>query len=127
MGVFTIQANKSNLSIGEVAGTPSSFSCLFCRHSLADSCFDDSVIQKVQETTSRSLDILPKLQFDSFDFVNPIGFSGGLWLCWNFSAISLNVVLKNNIMMHRMEYFPHLILIALLLFFYGYPQHHKQK
>ena len=50
-GDSTIQANKSNLSIGDVTGTLPSFSCLFYRHSLAYSCFNDSVTQKVQETT----------------------------------------------------------------------------
>ena len=43
MSVLTIEAKKSNLSIGETAGTPPSFSCLFCRFSLAGSCFDDLV------------------------------------------------------------------------------------
>ena len=32
-------------------GIPPPFSYLFCRHSLAGAYFDNSVIQKVQETT----------------------------------------------------------------------------
>ena len=59
-------------------------------------------ISETKVNASRSLDILLKLEFDSFDFVNPISFSVGLWLCWNSSAISLNFVLKNNRMMHCM-------------------------
>ena len=31
---------------------PQQFSCLFCSYSLVGSCFDDSVIQKVQKTTN---------------------------------------------------------------------------
>ena len=50
-GDSTIQANESNLSIGDATSTPPPFSCLFCKHSLTGSCFDDSVTQKVQETT----------------------------------------------------------------------------
>ena len=49
--VFTLQRDESNLSIGEAAGKRPSFSCLFCMYSLASSCFNSSVIQKVQETT----------------------------------------------------------------------------
>ena len=84
-------------------------------------------LSKKKVNVSRSLDILPKLQFDSFDFVNPIGFSGGLWLCWNSSAISLNIVLKNNTMMHCVVYLAHLNINCSISFLYRYPQHHKQK
>ena len=53
-GAFSLsRLKKSNLSIGEAAGIPLSFSYLFCRHLLASSYFDGSVIQKVQETIGR--------------------------------------------------------------------------
>ena len=57
---------------------------------------------------NKSLDILPKLQFDCFDFVNPIGFSGGLWLCWNSNVISWDIIMTNDKMFHRMVYFSNL-------------------
>ena len=37
-------------------------------------------LSETKVNASRSLNILSKLQFGSFNFVNPIGFSRGLWL-----------------------------------------------
>ena len=50
---------KSNLNIGEAASKPPPDSSLFCRYSLAGSCFNGSVIQKVQETTRGLTSALP--------------------------------------------------------------------
>ena len=76
---------------------------------------------------NKSLDILPKLQFDCFDFVNPIGFSGGLWLCWNSNVISWDIIITNDRMFHRMVYFSNLNINCFFTFLYGYPQHFKPK
>ena len=48
-------------------------------------------------------------------------------MCWNSSAISFNIVLKNNTMMHCVVYLAHLNINCSISFLYGYPQHHKQK
>ena len=37
-----------------------------------------SFLSETKVNASRSLNVLPKLQFDSFNFVNHIGFSGDL-------------------------------------------------
>ena len=54
-------------------------------------------------------------------------FFEGLWLCWNSSVVSLNIIVKNNIMFHCMAYFSHLNINCFITFLYGYLQHHKQK
>ena len=32
---------------------------------------------------NKSMNIFPKLQFNCYEFINLIGLSGGLWICWN--------------------------------------------
>ena len=41
---------------------------------------------------NRTMNILPKLPFECYDIVDPVGFLGGLWLCWNSSIITLNII-----------------------------------
>ena len=53
-------------------------------------------LSEIKVNANRSLDNLPKLLFESFEYVNPIGLSGGLWLCWNSNVVSLDIILKNN-------------------------------
>ena len=90
--------------------------------------FDPSILflSKTKVNANKSLDIYPELQFDCFDFVNSIGFSRGLCLCWNPKVVSSNIILKSNRMIHCMVYFL-LNINCFITFLYGYPQHHKQK
>ena len=53
-------------------------------------------LSKTRVNRNRILNILPKLSYDFYDFINPIGYSKGLWLCWNFNVFSLDIILKNN-------------------------------
>ena len=59
---------------------------------------------------SRSLDIFPKLQ----------ALTLLIRLCWNFNVVSLNIILKNNRMIHCMVYFSHLNTNCFITFLYGY-------
>ena len=61
---------------------------------------------KVKVNANRSMNILPKLQFNRYEVIYPIGLSGGLWLCWNFNVIDLDIILKNCRMIHCMGYVP---------------------
>ena len=69
MDVFTLEAKKSNLTIGEATGGHTTVVfLLFCRYSLAGSCFDDSVIQKVQETIGRKKIFMLVIKDEGFFF-----------------------------------------------------------
>ena len=74
-------------------------------------------LSETKVNANRSLDILPKIQFECFDFVNPIGFSRGLWLCWNPNVVSLDIILKNNKMFHYMTHFSNLNFSHFFTFF----------
>ena len=76
---------------------------------------------------NRSMNILPKLQFNCYEFIDPIGLSGGLWLCWNSNVINLDIILKNDRMIHCIRYALDYNIRCFFTFLYGYPQHHKQK
>ena len=83
-------------------------------------------LYEIRVNSNRTLNILPKLSYDCFDFI-PIGYFGGLWLCWNSNVISLDIILKNDNMFHCMVYFPNLNVNCFITFLYGYAQHFKQK
>ena len=53
-------------------------------------------LSETKVNANRSLDNMPKLLFESFEYVNAIGLLGGLWLCWNSNVVSLDIILKNN-------------------------------
>ena len=98
------------------------------RKLLKDLTPDILFLFETRVNANRSIDILAKLQFDCFDFVNLVGFSGGLWLCWNSNVISMDIIMKNDKMFHCMVYFSNLnINCFFFTFLYGYPQHFKQK
>ena len=82
---------------------------------------------ETEVNANRSMNIWPKLQFNCHEFIDPIGHSGGLWLCWNFNVINLDIILKNDRMIHCMGYVSDYNIICFFTFLYGYPQHHKQK
>ena len=48
--------------------------------------------------------------------MNPVGFSGGLWLCSNPNVVSLEIILKNNRMFHCMAYYSNLNIECFLPF-----------
>ena len=48
-------------------------------------------------SANRNKNILPKLQFNCYEFVDPIGLFDGLWLCWNSNVINLDIILKKMI------------------------------
>ena len=76
---------------------------------------------------NRRMNILPKLRFKYSEFIDPIGLSGGLWLCWNSNLINLDIILKNDWMIHCMGYVLDHNIRCCFTFLYDYPQHHKQK
>ena len=82
---------------------------------------------EIKVNVNRSMNIFPKLQFYCYEFINPIGLSSGLWLCWNSNVINLDIILKNDWMIHCMSYVPDHNTRCFFTFLYGYPQHHKQK
>ena len=84
-------------------------------------------LSKTEVNTNRTMDTLLKLEFDCYDFINPIRFSRGLWLQWISNVTSLDIILKNDRMFHCMAYFSNLNINYFFTFLYGYPQHFKQK
>lgn len=84
-------------------------------------------LSKTKVNTNRTMDTLPKLEFDCQDFINPIRFSRGLWLHWIPNVSSLDIILKNDRMFHCMAYFSNLNINYFFTFLQGYPQHFKQK
>ena len=82
---------------------------------------------ETKANANRSMNILPKLQFNCYEFIDPIGLSGGLWLCWNSNVINLDIILQNDRMIHCMGYVPDHNIRCFFTFLYGYPQHYKQK
>ena len=71
--------------------------------------------------------ILPKLHYDCYDFVDPIGLSCGLWLCWKSNVLTLNIILNNDMMFHCMVYVPNHNFNCFITLLYGYLKHFKQK
>ena len=51
---------------------------------------------------NRSMNVLPKFQFNCYEFIDSIGLSSGLWLCWNSNVINLDIIMKNDRMIHYM-------------------------
>ena len=84
-------------------------------------------LRETKVNANRSIIILPKLQFNCYEFIDPIRLSGGLWLCWNSNVINLDIILKNDSMIHCMGYVLDHNIKCFFTFLYSYPQHHKQK
>lgn len=48
--------------------------------------------------------ILPKFHYGCYDFVELIGLSGSLCICWNSSVLTLDIVFKNERLFHCLVY-----------------------
>ena len=59
--------------------------------------------------------------------MDPIRLSGGLWLCWNSNAVTLDIILKNDRMFHYVVYVLNKTLIVFLLCYIGILNISKKK
>jgi len=50
------------------------------------------------------LDILPKMRFDHFDYVEPVNHSGGLAVLWDNGIIHTSVLKKEQRAIHMLVY-----------------------
>ena len=110
-----------------VRGTRHTFFVSQIRKLLKSVAPDILFLSETKVNANRSMNILPKLRFKYYEFIDPIGLSGGLWLCWNSNLINLDIILKTYRMIHCMGYVLDYNIRYCFTFLYGYPQHHKQK